>query len=256
MSWRGLRYKGTEILRSTEWNLAVAALDELYGWLTSGARGIYVDGLFARSGYFETRILSEGRPVLLDGDPITVYQFGDIAVNQITYAVDRSSYLAKISEDLEQANRELDLIAQYTRDTRDVLVRLRIDEYGNIGVKISEPLDEYGRVLITPPNELLEEYRSVWSRGSITAADNTSGFYIELYKGGRPNLNLYYRVGGASTIFIKGSVDGVTWRTIETITTLTGEEKTIAFQGVAYPYVRVETPTTGIDVEFELVASR
>jgi hypothetical protein len=236
MSWKGLRYKGTEILRSAEWNLAVAALDELYGWLTSGARDIYVDELFARAGYFETRIISEGRPVILDGDPITVYRFGDIAVNQITYAIDRSSYLAKIYE--------------------DVLVRLRIDEYGNIGVKISEPLDGFGRVLISTPNELLEEYRSVWVRGSITAANNTSGFYIELYKGGRPYLNLYYRVGGAAIISIKGSVDGATWRTIETLIITVAEEKTIVFQGIAYPYIRVETPTTGIGVEFEIVATR
>jgi hypothetical protein len=256
MSWKGLRYKGTEILRSTEWNLAVAALDELYGWLTSGTRDIYVDELFARSGYFETRIISEGRPVILDGDPITVYQFGDIAVNQITYAIDRSSYLAEISENLGRIYGQLDLIAQYTRDSRDVLVRLRIDEYGNIGVKISEPLDEYGRVLISFPNDLLEEYKSVWAMGSITAEDNTSGFYVDLYKGGRPNLNIYYRVGGASTIFIKGSVDGITWRTIETLIITAAGEKTIIFQGIAYPYIRVETPTAGIDVEFELVASR
>lgn len=256
MSWKGLRYKGTEILRSTEWNLAVAALDELYGWLTSGTRDIYVDELFARTGYFEERIISEGRPVILDGDPITVYQLGDIAVNQITNAIDRSSYLARISENLEQANRELDLITQYTRDSRDVLVRLRVDEYGNIGVKISEPVDEYGRVLISFPSELLEQYRLVWASGSISAAENVSGFYVELYKDTRPNVNIYVRTGGAATIYVKVSIDGVTWRTIVTAPYGGAVEMFWDFWDLVYPYVRVETPTTGIDVEFEIVASR
>jgi hypothetical protein len=43
---------------------------------------------------------------------------------------------------------------------------------------------------------------------------------------------------------------------LETITTVGPEERAVAFMAVAYPHVRAETPTTGIDVEFELVASR
>jgi hypothetical protein len=31
-------------------------------------------------------------------------------------------------------------IEEYTRETRDVLVKVKIDEYGNVGVKIAEPL--------------------------------------------------------------------------------------------------------------------
>jgi hypothetical protein len=104
--------------------------------------------------------------------------------------------------------------------------------------------------------ELLEEFKPVYNRGDITATDNTAGFHIDLYKGGRPNVTLYYSIGGPATIYLKGSVDGATWRVLETITTTGAEERVVAFMAVAYPYVRVETPTTGIDVEFELVASR
>jgi hypothetical protein len=96
----------------------------------------------------------------------------------------------------------------------------------------------------------------VWARDGITATDNTAGFHIDLYKGGRPNVTLYYSVGGPATIYLKGSVDGSTWRILETITTTGPEERAVAFMAVAYPHVRAETPTTGIDVEFELVASR
>jgi hypothetical protein len=376
VSWKGLRFKGTEILRSTEWNLAVAALDELYGWLTDGTRDINVDEVFARRAEFRERILAEGRPVILDGDPISIYQFYDIAVGQITEAVDRSALLAGILGSLDRiygrllspaditlavdsarvtgiadliaqytgASRSIleqiygkvpspaditlavdnarvtantDMIAQYTgssktlleqiygklpsredvtsaidsasvtrhsldireyarriaetteayaqrlasieeyaRETRDVLVRVSIDEYGRVGVRIAEPLDVYGRVLVSVPSELLDEFKPVWARGGLTATYNTAGFYIDLYKGGRPNLTLYYRVGGVATIYLKGSVDGTTWRTIETITTAGPEERVATFTAIAYPYVRAETPTTGIDVEFELVASR
>ena len=128
MSWKGLRHKGTEILTSREWNLSVDALDELYGMLTAGTSTISVETLNAREGNFSEAVLVQGRPVIKDGDPIQIYQFYDIAVSQITRAVDE----AKVTE--------------YARETRDVAVKLRMDEYGNIGVVIAEPLDEYGNI--------------------------------------------------------------------------------------------------------------
>jgi hypothetical protein len=226
VSWRGLRHKGTEILRSAEWNAAVDALNDLYGWLTDGTKDINVDEVYGRTAHFRERIDCEGRPVILDGDPISIYQFYDIAKQQITEAIDKSSQLAKIVSDLDQIYGKLpsasditsainnakvtsntDLIAlytgsskalleqiygklpskgdvtsaidsalvtryaldireyvrrtaetveayapklatieEYTRGVRDVVVKMRIDEYGNVGVRISEPLDEYGYV--------------------------------------------------------------------------------------------------------------
>jgi hypothetical protein len=252
LSWRGLRHKGRERLFRSEWNAVVDALNDLYGWLTSGQQDIYVDEVYGRAGYFSESLLVQGRPVIKDGDPITVYQFYDIAVDQITEAIDRS----RATQLLEAYAPRLASIDEYTRDVRDVVVRLRVDEYGNVGVRIAEPLDVYGRVLVSVPSELLEEFKPVHARGGVTATYNTAGFYIELYKGGRPNVTLYYNVGGAATIQLKGSVDGTTWRVLETITTTGAEERAVAFMAVAYPYVRAETTTTGIDVVFELVASR
>jgi hypothetical protein len=204
VSWRGLRHKGRERLFRWEWNAVVDALNDLHGWLTSGQQDIKVNEIQARAGYFSEQLLVQGRPVLKDGDPITVQQLHDTAVDQIAQAIDKS--------------------------------------------KVAQLLETLA--------ELLDELKPVHARGGITAEDNTTGFYVDLYKGGRSNVTLYYSVGGPATIYLKGSIDGSTWRVLETITTTGPEERAIAFTAVAYPHVRAETPTTGIDVEFELVASR
>jgi hypothetical protein len=189
VSWRGLRYKGTEILRSIEWNVAVDALNDLYGWLTDGTHDIDVNNIYANFAEFNTRPIAEGRPVILDGDPISIYQFYDLAKQQITEAIDKSSLLSKTVSDLDQiygklpskedvtssidsalitgyaldireyARRtaetvetyapNLATIEEYVRETRDVVVKLSIDEYGNVGVRIAEPLDEYGYVPVS-----------------------------------------------------------------------------------------------------------
>jgi hypothetical protein len=296
VSWRGLRYKGTERLLSREWNAVVDSLNDLYGWLTDGTQDINVDEVYGRTAHFRERIDCEGRPVILDGDPISIYQFYEVAKSQITEAIDKSSLLSKAVSDLDQiygklpskeditsaidsagvTGYSLDIreytrrtaeaveayaprlvaIEEYAREVRDVLVRVRMDEYGNVGVKIAEPLDEYGRLQVSAPRELLDEFRPVSASGSISAVDNTEGFSVVLNKGGRPNVNIYYSLGGPGTVYLKVSVDGVAWRTLRTYTLADAGEGVDIIQGVAYPYVRLETPTTGVDVEFEVVASR
>jgi hypothetical protein len=296
VSWRGLRHKGAEILRSAEWNVAVDALNDLYGWLADGTKDINVGRIYGRAAYFRERIYSEGRPAILDGDPISIYQFYGVAESQITEAIDKSSLLSRAVSDLDQIygklpSREdvtsainsalvtgysldireharrtaetvetcapkLTTIEEYARETRGVLVRIRIDEYGNVGVGIAEPLDEYGRVVVSAPSELLDEFKPVSASGSISAAGNTAGFSIVLVKGGRPNVNVYYSLGGAGTVYLKVSVDGVAWRTLKTYVLGGAGEGMDIIQGVAYPYVMLETPTTGVDVEFEIAASR
>jgi len=254
VSWKGIRKKGTEILTSREWNLSVDALDELYGMLTAGTSTISVDTVNARegnfsesvntavvnaaTGNFDEAVFVQGKPVVKDGDPVQIYQFYDIAVAQITKAVDE----AKVTE--------------YARETRDVAVKIRIDEYGNIGVVIAEPIDEYGRVQVSAPSELLDEFKPVSTHGSIAATENTAGFEVTLEKGGRPNVNVYYSLGGAGEVYIEVSRDGATWRTLKTISLTTAGSGIEVIAGIAYPYVKVRTPTTGISVEFEVVASR
>jgi hypothetical protein len=262
VSWRGLRYKARERLLSREWNAVVDSLNDLYGFLTTGTQDIYVDEVYGRTAHFKERIDCEGRSVILDGDPVSIYQFYDIAKEQITQAIDSAKVTSNTDLIKEYARissdrlAKLDLIADYTRDSRDVLVRVKIDEYGNVGVKIAEPIDVYGRVQVSAPSELLDEFKPVSSSSSITATENITGLIVSLNKGGRPFVSLYYKLGGAGTVYLEASLDGIKWRTVKTYTLSTSGEGFDVVQGIAHPYVRLNCPTTGIDVELELVASR
>jgi len=296
MSWRGLRYKGRERLLSREWNAVVDSLNDLYGFLTSGQQDIYVDEVYGRTAHFSERIDCEGRPVILDGDPISIYQFYDIAKSQITEAIDVSKakatldaiygklltkedvtsaidnakitsintlygdlisrYTRRSAEASEALLPKVDLLTDYVRETRDVVVRLRMDEYGNVGVIIAEPLDEYGRVKVSTPSELLDELKTTSNTKSITASENTTGLEVVLFKGGRPNVNAFYSLGGAGNVYVEVSIDGVAWRLLDTISLSASGSGIKTYSSIAYPYVRARTDATGIDVTLELVASR
>ena len=238
MGWRGLRHKGFEVFLPDEWNAIIDSLNDLYGFLTTGEQDIKVRDINARVGEFSENVLVQGKAVIKDGDPVSIYQLHDVAVAQITKAVDE----AKVTE--------------YTREVRDVAVRIRMDEYGNVGVVIAEPLDVYGRVAVSAPSELVDEYKPISSYGSITAEDNTDGFEVVLNKGGRPNVNIYFSLGGAGELFIEISRNGVNWRTLHHYSFTDAVSDVIVDTGITYPYIKARTPTTGIDVEFEIVASR
>jgi hypothetical protein len=191
---------------------------------------------------FQQRITADGRPVILDGDPVGIYQFYDVAKNQITEAIDNSNTLSSLEE--------------YIKEARNVLVNIKTDQNGNVGIIIADPLDQYGRVSVAAPSELVSELQPVNASNSLLAEYNTSGLTIILNKGGRPNLNVYYSLGGAGTITLMVSLDGNSWRTLKTYT-LSGAGSGIdIIQGVAYPYVMLSTSVTDIDVTLEIVASR
>jgi hypothetical protein len=230
MSWRGLRYKGTEVLRSTEWNAVIDALNDLYGMVASGQGDLTVDELNARTAHFRERPDVGGRPVLLDNDPVHIASFYDTAKRQITEAVDASQLYN--------------------------IWRRAIDDYGRVGVRIYEPVDAKGRIIIAAPVELLSELSPVSAIGSVAASSNTSGLTVQLNKGGRPYVNVYYALGGPGTVYVEVSLDGSTWRLLDTITMSLPGSGIKMYQGVAYPYVRVRTNLTGADVAFEIVASR
>lgn len=230
MSWRGLRYKGTEVLRSTEWNAVVDALNDLYGMFVSGESDINVDELNARTAHFRERPDVGGRAVLLDDDPVHIASFYDTAKRQITEAVDASQ-----------------LYNIWSR---------AIDDYGRVGVRIYEPVDTEGRIIIAAPVEVLSELSPVSATGSVSASSNTSGLTVQLNKGGRPHVNVYYALGGAGTVYVEVSLDGSVWRLLDTISITSPGVGVKIYQGVAYPYVRVRTNLTGADVALEIVASR
>lgn len=188
----------------------------------------------AHVGYFIDDAFVAGRRVLKDGDPITVYDISEPAKTKIREAIEESR------------------TTEYVKEVRDKVVSVRLDEYGNVGVIISEPIDEYGRVKTSTE----DAFRPVGSRVKLTAGENTYGASVTVRTDGRPNINLYYSLGGAGTIYVEVSLDGTEWRLLDTISLSASGEGIKTYSPIAYPYVRARTPTTGIDVTLELVASR
>jgi len=86
---------------------------------------------------------------------------------------------------------------------------------------------------------------------SVASGDNTAGLTVTLDTEGRPNMELYYSVGGAATIYVEGSTDNSTWRTTDTITTSGADSDALAYVN-GYRYVRARCPTTGIDITLEI----
>jgi hypothetical protein len=198
MSWRGLKHKGTEVLRSSEWNAVVDALDDLYNMLqnsvVSGKGTITTGEIRARTASFEERPTVGGKPVIIDGDPVGIDRFSDTAVDQITRAINTSWIIIELA--------------------------------------------------------------AISATRSVTASENTSGVMVYLNKGGRPNVNIYYSLGGAGNIYVEVSLDNNKWRQLDVIQLTSGGSGIKTYQGIAYPYIRARTDATGIDVEFEIVASR
>jgi len=136
MAFEHLKVKPLQ--RATSWwaNSVVDALNMLYGaWEQVYKRGTLEepwDYFYGIYGYFEGNLFVQGKPVIKDGDPINVYDIQDPAREKIAQAIDQS------------------LLAQYVKETRDVVVKLNIDVYGRVGVIISEPIDTYGNIKVSP----------------------------------------------------------------------------------------------------------
>ncbi|MEM0325804.1 MAG: hypothetical protein QW733_02060 [Desulfurococcaceae archaeon] len=103
---------------------------------------------------------------------------------------------------------------------------------------------------------LLTELQPASASGSVTASSNTDGLAVILNKGGRPNVDVFYSLGGAGNIYIEVSLDGSTWRSLETVSLASAGSGIKIYQGIAYPYVRVRADATGIDIVLEVVATR
>ncbi|MEM3942798.1 MAG: hypothetical protein QXJ59_01825 [Thermofilaceae archaeon] len=74
---------------TTAWGHAlIDVLNLFYDWLTTGERDVRVASVDAAYGYFSEQVLVKGRPVIKDGDPITIYDIYDAARIRITEAID------------------------------------------------------------------------------------------------------------------------------------------------------------------------
>lgn len=116
------------------------------------------------------------------------------------------------------------------------------------------PLDDPPNLNI-PLTYIRDLFSPSYSSSSITSANNTSGLSLSLDIGGRPFVELYYSVSASATINIYGSSNGITWRKTTTMTIPSAEEKGVVFN-TGFKYIKVESPTIGIDITFEVSATR
>jgi len=234
MVFEHLKVKPKQRATASWANAIVDAIEQAY-WL--GKRGdpdYPFKMLYGEYGFFSQDLFVQGKHVIKDGDPVNIYDIFPPARETIRESIDAS------------------IITQYMGDVRERVLKLRMDEYGNIGVTISEPIDVYGRVVVS----VEDAFKPVHASAKVVATENTAGLQVTIESGGRPYVNLYYKLGGAGDIYLEGSNDGQTWRPIDSIHLTTAEENTKMYQGIAFRFVRARVPTTGIDVELELVASR
>ncbi len=112
-----------QVLRSSDWNALVSAVDQLYmlnfytqAGLFSGQLSPYFESLYTADGaFFGSEIYVEGYKVLHDLDPIYIAQFLQGAVNQIYNYI--SVYLINIQNTVQQIQSTVQKIKLYASPT-------------------------------------------------------------------------------------------------------------------------------------------
>jgi len=112
-----------QVLRSSDWNALVSAVDQLYMMnfytqtgLFSGQLSPYFESLYTADGaFFGSEIYVEGYKVLHDLDPIYIAQFLQGAVNQIYNYI--SVYLINIQNTVQQIQSTVQKIKLYASPT-------------------------------------------------------------------------------------------------------------------------------------------
>ncbi|MHA1642260.1 MAG: hypothetical protein ACTSVX_05965 [Promethearchaeota archaeon] len=92
---------------------------------------------------------------------------------------------------------------------------------------------------------------SCQNRDSVKAANNNSGLSVTLDTEGRNILEGYVTVSNTATIKVYGSIDNENWRLTDT--TSTNNTKHLYYFN-AFRFVKIEVPTTGIDITIEITA--
>jgi hypothetical protein len=124
MSVFGVPFKQPfQVLRSSDWNALVSAVDQLYMLnfytqvgLFSGQLSPYFESLYTADGaFFGSEIYVEGYKVLHDLDPIYIAQFLQGAVNQIYNYI--SVYLINIQNTVQQIQSTVQKIKLYASPT-------------------------------------------------------------------------------------------------------------------------------------------
>lgn len=103
-----------------------------------------------------------------------------------------------------------------------------------------------------------------WYRtyASVAAANNTAGLVHSHIKHSRNRVSIWVRCSDACSINYYVSYDNASWRQLRdsagnpiTDSIPAGGGEMMRYLETAYPYIRIEVPTTGIDIEVEVVSS-
>ena len=228
------------------------------------------DSVYAYYGFFNDNVYVNGKVVLKDGDPVNIYEFFQPAQEELLQIIEEATPpfqfdqyydlkvdVAKPADEYGNVNVDVQQISptaqsQLTSAVQQALPKLDIDPYGNVGIIITDPLDTYGRVRVSVD----QAFEPVSASGSVQSAYNTNGLAVPLQTNGRPYVNVYYNVSGSATLYIQVSNDGVNWKTYATVSISSASSQVLPYSGIAYKYVQAYVPTTGINIELEVSASR
>ena len=228
------------------------------------------DSVYAYYGYFNDNVYVNGKVVLKDGDPVNIYEFFPIAQEQIVQAIEEATpsfqfdqyYNLKVNvqSPLDQygnINTDLQFISptaqqQITEAVKPAIPKLNLDQYGNVGVIIVDPVDTYGRVRVSVD----QAFEPVSASGSVQAAYNTNGLSVVLQTNGRPYVSIYYNVSGSATLNVLVSPDGINWYPYSSTSISSASSGMVNLSGVSWKYVQVQVPTTGINIQIAVSASR
>jgi len=89
---------------------------------------------------------------------------------------------------------------------------------------------------------------------SVAAASNTAGLTVELDTGYRTVVEIRYSCGAAADFYVEGSDDGTNWYEGDSFSEGGAATDKIVGYLSARRYIRMRSPTTGIDLSFELVS--
>ncbi|MCD6487810.1 MAG: hypothetical protein J7K21_01110 [Desulfurococcales archaeon] len=176
MAFEHLKVKPLQRATASWANAVVDALNQLYGsWKEVYKRGTVEDPwdqFYGEYGYFLNDLFVQGKRVIKDGDPVSIYELLEPAKQDIREAIDQSKvpsssdvrdiYNVVAREETQRYVKELlehvyglqssnlPPLRESVNRMEETIVKLNIDEYGNVGIRIVEPIDVYGNVKVSP----------------------------------------------------------------------------------------------------------
>jgi hypothetical protein len=165
------------------------------------------------------------------------------------YTTARAGYLDAAISSRAAPGAAMALAAPY--DTRlDVAVSSRADGAAYTAARAGN-LDNIGATRMA---RLDLVGAGVSNSGSVAAASNTAGLTVSLDTGERGIVEVRYTAGGPASFYAEGSEDSVTWYQGDSFSEGAAvTDKVIGYLNTSR-YFRFRSPTTGIDLSFNIKA--